>query len=77
MSGLKYLVNDFMHMRNCPAIRVYEWVEITEALYHGSIADPAIRVYEWVEITEALYHGSIADPAIRVYEWVEILICCY
>ena len=55
MSGLKYLVNDFMHMRNCPAIRVYEWVEITEALYHGSIADPAIRVYEWVEILICCY----------------------
>ena len=38
-----------------PAIRVYEWVEITEALYHGSIADPAIRVYEWVEILICCY----------------------
>ena len=55
MSGLKFMDEGDTLCLNYPAIRVYEWVEITEALYHGSIADPAIRVYEWVEILICCY----------------------
>ncbi len=58
--------------RNCVALRVRAWIEITIVLISSAPILVALRVRAWIEMIDELSECILFKVALRVRAWIEM-----